>query len=367
MRAELLLSTGLSAAMIDWALESTLGTATQDALRKLAAERDLALHERAFAVAPRLVCVILAGNVFTAAVRAVFTPLLAGIPVLVKAANDDAIFPEALQRVFAEVDPELASAFEVVRFKGGTEALERPMLEAAEVVSVYGGDETIESIRARTPASTEVIGHGHGLGFGYAAASVLGPEHLHATAQAFALDIAAYDQRGCMSPHAIFIEASAGAGTAFSHALSDALQSVSARLPRGTIELESQALIASWQQTSASLGDVITTSDSVVSYDGKGTLRISPGYRHVQVIECEGPAEFARRVMHLGAYIKCVGVAGEVQSLEEVAVALLQPAAPRICRAGTMQMPRFDAIADGRLASFAFRKFRELDWEPTIV
>ncbi len=75
--------TGSSEAMVAWALHTTLTTVRKDALVRLADEA-----RRVVGVATEpisLLSIVLAGNVFTASVRAVVVPLLFGVPVLVKA------------------------------------------------------------------------------------------------------------------------------------------------------------------------------------------------------------------------------------------------------------------------------------------
>jgi hypothetical protein len=48
-----------------------------------------------------------------------------------------------------------------------------------------------------------------------------------------------------------------------------------------------------------------------------------------------------------GEQLKCVGVAGSSDSHARVAAALASPRPPRVCRAGEMQTPPFNADADG--------------------
>ena len=56
--------------------------------------------------------VVLAGNLFTATVRAVFVPLLLGIPVTVKASSRETLFPRMLRDALLHEDPELGRAVE---------------------------------------------------------------------------------------------------------------------------------------------------------------------------------------------------------------------------------------------------------------
>ncbi|MFW6052084.1 MAG: acyl-CoA reductase, partial [Myxococcota bacterium] len=344
-RDELARSTGLSTPMVDWALGTNVAPAT--------AERLLGLHAppqaRAEPVPARLCVAVLAGNVFTAALRAVAVPLLHAVPVVAKASSRDDAFPRLLRRALAEVDPEVAPGLSVLTFAGGREALEDALFAEADVVQVHGSDATVARIRARLPATTRLLAHGHGLGVGWVPAAAL-PDAATArrVARAVALDVAAFDQRGCLSPHAVFVQTGgAASGADFAELLHAGLAELDRTLPRGALPTELGAAQVQWRGVAAARGRLLEGRHHAVSHEGEGPLRLSPGWRNVAVLDAPDVAAWMAQVRPLGVHLKAVGIAGDAAHRAEVAAALPAPLAPRLCAVGEMQTPPIDGLADG--------------------
>lgn len=352
-RADLPSSSGLSLENVAWALAATF-----DDLEGSVAEsvRRMEPPPGAKESPHRLGALILAGNVFTACVQPLTFALLARVPILVKASSKDDVLPRIFADALAAVDPELAAACTVVSFRGGDASLEATLLSRASVVSAYGSDVTLASLRARLSASAAFVGHGHGLGVGLATASALASD-ADAVARAFALDVAAYDQRGCMSPHAIVVEAGEVSGADFARRLADALDAIEDELPRGALPSGVGASQIQWRGLCATRGELFERRASAVAHDPAGAIRPSPGYRNVLVVTVSSLEAFAARVDGLGAHLKTIGVAGDVAS---VARALPPSVVPRVCPAGQMQRPGLLALADGQLPWTGLQRFIDL-------
>lgn len=342
-RERLPASSGLTLPMVAWALSTTLGDA-RGALRELGARMEPPPGARE--APPRLGAILLAGNVFSACVQPLCVGLLARVPILVKASSADDAMPRLFAEALAEVDPELAGACLVVSLPRGTPTLEATILHRAGVVSVYGNDETLASLRARLPASTAFVGHGHGLGLGFVARGA----DLGAAARALALDVAAYDQRGCLSPHAIGVD---GDAAGFARALAEALAAQAKALPRGALPTAVGAAQVQWRGVAAARGTLHEGDGWAVSDEGRAAPRLSPGWRNVMVFEASART-FAERCGALGAHLKAVGVAGDLDAL---ARALPPGVAPRVCAAGAMQTPTLLAYADGLPPWEGWRRF----------
>jgi hypothetical protein len=338
-------STGLTLPMVAWALRQTFDRAGarehEEAARRVQ-------PPPGYAAAPvRLTALILAGNVFTACVQPLSYALIARAPTLVKASSRDDVLPRLFRTALAEVDPDLADACEVVSFRGGSPALEATLLSRADVVSAYGSDATLGSIAARMRTTATFVPHGNGLGVGMVRGPALENESAaERAARAFALDIAAYDQRGCLSPHAIFVETNGSVGgERFAAMLADALEAVAADLPRGALSSSAGAAQLQWRGVAAVRGALREGEGFAVSYEAGGPLRISPGFRNVLVLDASADG-FGRALAPLGAHLKIVGVAGaECASIAEL---FEPPLAPRITPAGQMQLPSLLSLADGR-------------------
>jgi hypothetical protein len=337
--------------MVDWALRTNVATATPDALFTLLRTRRGPLAEpRNLASPPRLVVVWLAGNVFTASLRGLFLPLLAGAPVVAKASSRDDVFPRLLAQVLEEVDPPLAGSLAVVVFEGGNEQVQDALLTQSDAVAVYGSDATLASIRARIPSTTQFIPHGHGLGAVYLPSDALEDERAaRRAAEQVALDVAAFDQRGCLSPHAVWVERGAGADArTFARLLAEhGLKPLARSLPRGALPTSAGAAQLQWRGVAAARGELFEGDGYATSYEGESSLRLSPGWRNVSVLDCGGPDDLARRLQPLGHHLKAIGVGGRLEHRTRVARRLPAPLAPRISAIGEMQTPPMDSLADG--------------------
>jgi acyl-CoA reductase-like NAD-dependent aldehyde dehydrogenase len=347
LRAALLASTGLTAPVIEHGLRTTLATFERDALLSLlASARSDHEHEPARAPLP-LAAVVLAGNVFSAAARPMLLPLLCGVPLLAKASSAGDALPRALQRALAATDPRLGAASAVVTYAREQQALTEALLREAALVSAYGSDETMAALGARLPAGTRLLVHGHGLSaLVIARAALAGDVPARELAERIALDIAAYDQRGCLSPHFALVE-SGGAVEArtFARLLAEALASLERTLPRGALPRDAAADELQWRAVAAAVGDLHKGPRYAVSYEADSPLRPSPGYRNLAVHDCADLDDAARRLAPFGRHLKALALAPSPTAHPHAPP--LAALAPYTCEPGSMQTPPLTAHLDG--------------------
>ena len=336
-------TTGLSAPMVRWGARTTLNTIEADAL--------VALAGRAREAGGRPISslsVVLAGNLFTAAARAIMVPLLLGIPVVAKASSRDTLFAEMLQRALRAVDAKLGGALDLVVFPGGDLGRERALIEASAATAVYGSDDTIDAIRLRHPKA-RLIAHGHGVSVAYCGPGALRNDQIGRTIAAVALDICAYDQRGCLSPQIIYV-AGADACTALTFAerlAAEGLRPLASELPRGPLPLEVGAAQAQWRGVAEVEGSLIAGDGFAIAVRPPEPIRWSPGYRNATIAPVRNAAAAVAAMSPLGSTLKCIGVdegsapelSRELQRVPELAA--------YACPLGTMQTPPLDAPADG--------------------
>lgn len=346
--ARLAASSGLSQPMTRWALETTFAVFDEAGLRALA--RDV---NDASAVHASGVAVVLAGNVLTTAARPLLLPLLAGVPAVAKASSRDDALPHAIARALELADARVGAACAVVTF--GHDDVERldALLAPAEHVQVLGGDEAVAAVRARARADQHVIGRGHGLGLGLVTRAVA--ESVQA-AEAFARDVAAYDQRGCLSPHAILVEGSDDAAQAFARQLYEALARLERAMPRGAVPADAAAEQLQWRGVAAARGVLHAGEAFAVSCEHGASLRPSPGYRNVSVCSLASLAALPERAAPFARHLKALGVAGLADPASPAGLGGLAGLAPYTCEAGAMQTPPLAAPLDGLhpLAGFAY-------------
>jgi Acyl-CoA reductase (LuxC) len=254
----------------------------------------------------------------------------------------------------------LGSAFAAVTFAADQGDALAALLSYADAVSVFGSDTTVASLRAQLRADVAFQGHGHGLGVAFVGRDALTSEAAaRAVAEAFAEDVAAYDQRGCMSPHAVWVDAGAQVSPeGFGALLHEALGALAARLPRGPMPFEAAARELSYRGVAAVVGTLHEETSHAVAVEEGGALRVSPGHRNVQVLGVSGPAGLRTALAPLGVHLKCLGVAGVAP--EDLLHALPPRVAPRICPLGAMQCPPPHALTDGLPAWEGLVRYAEL-------
>lgn len=353
-------SAGLSPGMVRWATSEVLGGLAGSGLEAIVRSR-LDGGPGRHAVRPTACDIVLAGNVFTACIQPVVLALGLGIPVLCKPASGQAAFPLLLQWALARVDPEVGRALQIVAFSRDDAENTNAFFEHSELVIGYGDDETIQALRHRTRAVTRLVEHGHGISVAYVGAGSLADPRI---AAGLALDIAAYDQRGCLSPQVVWLDgkASRGARHDFLRALDAALTERQRTLPRGPLGAGTAAAQMQWRATAAIEGELIEAPDHAIAYDAAARLPQGPQSRNILVRECQSLQELSANVSRFGIHLKQIGFAGDAGDLRQLPAALAADQAPRICSIGTMQTPPFDAYCEGLDPANGLLKWIETDF-----
>lgn len=299
-------------------------------------ERELApgAAARPAPIGPTLVAQVLASNVPALALPAIAHACLVGAAVLVKSGRDDPLSAPAFHRALEAVDPALAATVVPAYWPGGDMEREQALLGRADVLVVTGGDRTLAALAAHP--HRDVVAHGPRFSVAFVGRRAL--EDPDPVAEALAFDVALHDQRGCLSPHAVYVE-SGGAvePLAFAERLAAALEGVAARLPAGPSGVEDRARASLAAAEAEWLpGDfAFPRAGGLVIYGPSRRARPTSGLRTVRVHPLPG-AERLARLLPEGA-VECVGVAGiDAAPLLE---ALRARGVSRICPVGRMQRP----------------------------
>ncbi len=210
------------------------------------------------AAAPGITLHFGAGSVPGVTVTSMIRALLVRSPVLVKPGAGDAALTTRFARELHRADPRLAAAVAVHYWPGGApawQAWERELLTRADQVVIYGGNDTIESIRARAPASTRLIEHPHRLGV-----AIVDPHAAPGAAAEAARAISLFDQKGCVSTHLILLLGDRTEAHRWCGRLAEHLTRTAATLPAGSLtpgELSSlRQLRGRFAMRGAASGDV---------------------------------------------------------------------------------------------------------------
>ena len=190
--------------------------------------------DRVRAYGPDLAFHVFAGNVPGVAVTSLVRSLLVKAPVLGKLASGQPVLPVLFARALHEVDPELAAAVGLSYWPGGERQAEQAALAAADTVVIYGGEGAVAALRERVPPTARLIVHGPRFSAGLIGADA--PAPVEELAQEAAQAVAAFDQHGCVSPHALWVEdVGDGRAAAFARALATAMERLAEELPRGAV------------------------------------------------------------------------------------------------------------------------------------
>lgn len=268
-----------------------------------------------------VVAVVLSANVFVGALRAIAMARAAAPRVIVRPSRREPVFARALVEAIADPSIVLDESFDV-----GT-------LEQGEI-HVYGRDETIAEVRAKARPGVRVRGHGSGMGVAWIDGDDAG---------GLALDVVAFDQRGCLSPRIALVRGDLGAAEAFAHSLHAALEQLQEQIPRGDVPSEDRAAIARYSSTMTYAGSLRVGAAHVVGVAPLGApLVLAPTYRTVHVAPCSSAEEARAMLAPLEKGIVTVGAA----TLE--AARVVAPRHARLSLLGRMQRPPLDGPVDLR-------------------
>lgn len=313
-RASLAESTGLSRENLEWALTESLET------QPTGAELD-ALY--ASVVTANAVHVVLPANVFVAAHRAIALALAASSRVYVKPSRREPHFAALL----AEAAPGL---FELV-------AEIAPARD--DTVWIYGGDQALAAFDGRLGAEVTLNSQGPGFGVALVEASHASV----AAAEALARDVAAFDQRGCLSPRVLLVLGNLDETKRFTERVAGALEHVAERIPLGRLDADERAEITRFRDTAAYAGGLYTAGPGFVFLTPGSTATLAPVGRNLCVTSA--PSLEAALAPFRPELVTAVGVAGS-EALRDALERLLPEA--RVSELGRMQRPAFDGPADRR-------------------
>jgi hypothetical protein len=310
---------------------------------------------RAMAIGPALCVQLVAGSVPGVGVSALVRSLLVKGPTLLKPGRGDAVLPVLFARALREVDAALADAVAVVYWPGGSEALEDAALAKADVVTAYGSDRTVRTLRARAPVTARFVAYHHRVSVGVIGRDALTRAAVRVVASDVARAVALFDQRGCVSPQIVYVERG-GEVTAegFADALADALAELERHLPTGGLGV---AEASSLQQARGTAELMESTGSVRVRHGGSAAwtvvlggegAELTPAGRFVRLRSVADLSELPELLEPLASHLQTVGVAGLGDRVERLAGALGKVGASRVAPFAAIPFPPAWWHHDGR-------------------
>lgn len=337
-------ATGFSAPMVAHAMPAMLAPLRAASLARL-------VDEQAHGSAPPVILHILPGNLPGLAAIPTALSLAIGSAALLKPGRGDRVFPDLYLAALAAHDPELAAAAAVQYWPGGAGACEDAALAAADLVVASGDDTTIAALRARCRG--RFIGHGHRISFAVIDAGAADT----GAAAALALDVATWDQRGCLSPQVCFVAGDLDAARAFGAQVAAALAPLAARLPPAIMTLGERLAVRRWREEAewATFGGepyaVFAADDEAagtVVVEPQAALRPSPLARTLRVAPVAGLEEVVALLAPARAVLEGCGLAASEARWDALAAQLRAAGVHLVSRLGTMQVPPLDWPQGGR-------------------
>ncbi|MGH7288135.1 MAG: acyl-CoA reductase, partial [Myxococcota bacterium] len=287
--------------------------------------------------------VLLGGALPTPTLLALAAPLVLGSPVLARPSAHDPLTAEVFARALA-ADAELAAALEVISFPSRDAAAMGALL-SADCVVAFGSDQTIAAVAARVTPVQRLVPHGHRLSVAVLGGAALAGAALEAAADALALDVALWDQQGCLSPLALYVLGEERVPASLFGRLALAFERAAQRLPRGRIDAQVAAALAGARETAelrAAAGEdvqVLTGAAFMLVAETDASFRGSPLHRFLHVHPVRSPEALLAALAPLGPHLAAVGVAGLGSLAGQLEPELAALGASRVCPLGTMQAP----------------------------
>jgi hypothetical protein len=374
LETQLPAATGFFKPLIRKGLEEALHGWTSEALRALAIRELGPLEELDTATGRRvssfdLTAVLLAGSIPMPSLLAILAPLVVRSSVLAKPAARDPITPLLVARSITEVDPELGRCVEIANFEGNHEGCMSTFLQA-DCIFAMGSDAAIAAVQAQVRPPRRLVVDGHRLSLAVVAppADAAPLSHL---ADRLALDVALWNQLGCLSPIAVFVVGNSQQAGALAEALALALGQAEKTWPRGSIDPAVASSIARERaeaelRQAAGRSVAVHGSDStawtVILEDGPEP-RLVPLHRFIRVIPVADHAQLLDAVRPMGPHLAAVAIEGFEAATNNLTRALADLGASRICAPGTLQRPPLDWRHGGRGVLTPLVRFT--DFEPT--
>ena len=296
-------------------------------------------------------------------------PLVGGSPVLLRETSKDPVTGGLLKRSLAAVQPDLARAFEPVAFPAEDDAALDAFLAAPCVVAT-GSDETIRAVGHKLQPSQRLVAYGHRFSL-----AVLGPgclrdaSGLERVVTDLALDVARWDQSGCLSPAVVYllgIEEEDRPSVA--HALSGALERWAGGLPRGEIPVEvlaSKAFECEEARMRAAAGRAVLVLDGAggtVILEDTPAPRPAPLHRFLRLLPVRDEAELLERLEPYRGHLSSVALAGLDEPTEmSLEGALARLGVSRVTEPGRLQTPPVDWPHDGMPLLIPMLRFVQSD------
>ncbi|MGE5673635.1 MAG: acyl-CoA reductase [Mycobacterium leprae] len=317
---------------------------------------------RSRAVGPGLLVAVFSGNVPGIPAFDMAMALALKSACLARPASEEPVFAELFARSVAEVDELLGRCLAVAYWPHEA----REPYRRAGAVLAYGSDESIAAIRSLVPEGVRFLGHGHKISFAVVDRAAATAE----TARRLALDVAMYDQQGCVSPHMAFVERGGPLSPqAFAQTCAEALAELEQQMPRGPLtQAEAMALRAVRDEAEFAADAFFGSPGSLawaVIHSEQPDFMPSPLNRVLRTYAIDGTADVLTVVAPWSSLLQTVAFAGPDEQAVALGNGLATLGASRICPIGWAQQPGPLWRHDGRPTAGDLVRWTDMELEVT--
>jgi len=349
---------GYSTPVVEFALDRLFGGVTRERLEAAIAS-ELGSVDALDGVVPRAgapaawargvdrVAIVSSDTTIGVAVVPALFALCAKCDVVVKDRSDALV--AAFFASLAEEHPAFAGAARARTWTGGDVDAESTLLARADVVVAFGRDDALRAIRDRCGVESRVVPFGHRAGIG-----LLSHDAVRAlddgTAARIARDVLLYDGEGCLSLHALFVDAGAEELARVVARLASAFERSAVEFPGGARAPHRVARMAQYRdaaafRAAAGHGAVVRAADAVLVLDPPRDDAPPFLPRVLPLIPVRGADDV---VAYVRAHALPVQVLGVVAPDADAIRLAERIGAVRVARFGTMQDPPTGGHHGGR-------------------
>ena len=300
---------GLDAALLCWSPEAFIACAEREVGNALAGPR--------MTLAPfEWTTVVAGGSIPMPTLLSSLLPLVLGSPVLLRETRKDSVTASLLARSIRAQDEDLARAFEPLSFPANDLSAYAVALEAPCVVAT-GSDETLAAISARLDARHRFVGYGHRFSIAIIGREIATDEsQLEAVARGLALDLARWDQSGCLSPVVAFlVDVPESVASRLAQRISDCLTEQSSSMPLGSLSPTQSAAISTERaearmRAASGRGVLVEAAGHTIVLEADAQPRPAPLGRFLRLMPVESPGALIPALEPFSGHLSNVALAG---------------------------------------------------------
>jgi len=301
-------------------------------------------------------------NVFTVGVLCVIEGLLSGNINILKTSINQNQLPQLFFEALLKYDTLglLKPYIIILEVSSKENELLQCIINCADVVSAWGSEEAISSIRSMTPQGVRFVTWGHKISFAYFTKECFKDEE---SIYKVCEDICLLDQNACSSPQDVFIESDNFEELKqFAQTFANILEKVSHKTPRTTPSTPEQAeisTIVSIAKVEEALGLTYVIQDNNFTWsviaDTRSTLAVSPLYRTI-LIKPLLSKDIIATLHPMKSYLQTAALIAPTNRIVELSQKLFGAGCLRIREAGHMHDGYVGEPHDGVFALPSFMK-----------